>query len=212
MLQALAVVVTRSGVVVRRADMEQLLSAIPPLLQPHAGGLSSDALLARLPGTGAVVLEAAIGRLLARGVVGRRGGLLLIPRPDEDWARARDEETLAAHLAETLRQAGLMPPDPKEIVTDPLSRQVIERLLRAGVLVRAVDRAKGREILFHRDAIEDAQGRLAPLLEQGPGLLVTEIGAVLGISRKYSMPLVDHLDTIRFTRRIDDRRVRGGAV
>ena len=33
---------------------------------------------------------------------------------------------------------------------------------------------------------------------------MTEIGAALGISRKYNMPLLDHLDTIRFTRRIDD--------
>jgi hypothetical protein len=32
---------------------------------------------------------------------------------------------------------------------------------------------------------------------------------VLGISRKYSMPLLDHLDTIRFTLRINDRRIRG---
>jgi selenocysteine-specific elongation factor len=36
---------------------------------------------------------------------------------------------------------------------------------------------------------------------------VTEIGTALGISRKYSMPLLDHLDTIHFTRRIHDRRV-----
>jgi selenocysteine-specific elongation factor len=48
---------------------------------------------------------------------------------------------------------------------------------------------------------------LAPLLEP-PGLLVTEIAAALGISRKFCMPLLDHLDTIKFTRREDDRRVR----
>jgi selenocysteine-specific elongation factor len=75
-----------------------------------------------------------------------------------------------------------------------------------------VDRAKGREILFHQEAIEAAQRRLAPLLERAPGLLVTEIGEALGISRKYSMPLLDHLDTIRFTLRIKDRRVRATAA
>jgi selenocysteine-specific elongation factor len=37
------------------------------------------------------------------------------------------------------------------------------------------------------------------------------VGAALGISRKYSMPLLDHLDAIRFTRRINDRRIRGTA-
>jgi selenocysteine-specific elongation factor len=80
--------------------------------------------------------------------------------------------------------------------------------LGAGVIVRAVDRAKDREILFHKDAIEDAQRRLAPLLQHSPGLLVTDITAALGISRKYCMPLLDHLDAIGFTRRVGDRRVR----
>ena len=61
-------------------------------------------------------------------------------------------------------------------------------------------------MLFHRDAVDEAKRRLGPLLRQGPGLLVTEIGAALGISRKFTMPLIDHLDTIRFTRREGDRR------
>jgi selenocysteine-specific elongation factor len=136
----------------------------------------------------------------------------LIPRPEEDQARARSEVELASQIAEMLRRSGLTPPIPSTIVTNPLSKRAVDRLLREGVVVRTLDRAKGKEILFHRDAIEDAQRRLAPLLERAPGLLVTEVGATLGISRKYSMPLLDHLDTIRFTRRIKDRRMRAGRL
>src|SRR3546814_2193573 len=62
-------------------------------------------------------------------------------------------------------------------------------------------------MLFHRDAIDSARRRLEPLL-QPPGLLVTEIATALDISRKYAMPLLDHLDAIHFTQRIDERRVR----
>jgi selenocysteine-specific elongation factor len=158
------------------------------------------------------VLDEALAHLLTRGVIAERNGQFLLPRPDEDRARARNEAELAAQIAETLRHAGLTPPNPGALVIDPQSKRAVDRLLREGVIVRAVDRAKGREILFHRDAIEEARRILAPLLEPAPGLLVTEIGAALGISRKYSMPLVDHLDTIRFTQRIKDRRVRAGAV
>ena len=208
LLRTLPVVVTRSGSVVSQAQMDNLLSRIPALLASHATGLSHDKLLSALPGTGAAVLEEALARLRARGVISERGSQLLIPRPHEDQARARNELERAAQIAETLRSAGLTPPNPNAIVTDPQSKRAVDRLLREGVLVRAVDRAKGREILFHRDAIADAQRRLAPLLERAPGLLVTQIGEALGISRKYSMPLLDHLDTIRFTRRIEDRRVR----
>jgi len=207
LLETLPVVVTRSGTVVRKADMENLLARIPPLLAAQATGLSHDKLLTALPGTGAAVLDEALGRLLSRGVIVERGKQLSLSRPDEDRLRARNEAELASQIAETLRFAGLTPPNPGAIVIDSQSKRAVDRLLREGVVVRAVDRAKGREILFHQDAIELARRRLAPLLERAPGLLVTEIGAALGISRKYSMPLVDHLDTIRFTRRIEDRRI-----
>lgn len=212
LLRTMPVVVTPSRSVVCQADLKALLSRIPSLLEPHASGLTRERILAALQEIGPEVLDEALRRLQADGAVIERGGRLLIPRPDADLVRARAEAEQASRIAETLRHCGLTPPNPAEVVTDSVSKRAVDRLLRAGVLVHAVDRAKGRELLFHRDAIKEAQRRLAPLLERPPGLLVTEIGEALGISRKYSMPLLDHLDAIRFTRRIKDRRVRGGAA
>jgi selenocysteine-specific elongation factor len=212
LLRTLPVVVTHSGWVAPQAAVDHVFARVQLLLAAHAAGLSQDKLLAALPGTGAAVLDGALERLLAAGVISKRGTQFLVPRPDEDRARARNETELASQIAETLRRGGLTPPDPRTLVTDLRSKRAVDRLLRERVVVRAVDRSKGREILFHQDAIEDAQRRLAPLLERVPGLLVTEVGSALGISRKYSMPLLDHLDTIHFTRRIKDRRMRAGTV
>ena len=208
LLQTHPVVVTRSGWVVWKEDLDSVIAAIPWLLGTSVSGLSREKLLSALPATGPEVLDEALERLRADGSVIERGGLLLIPRPEREQLHIREESELASRIAETLRHARLTPPSPAEIVTSRQSKRAMDLLLRKGVVVRTVDRAKGREILFHRDAIEDAQRRLAPLLEHPPGLLVTEIGVALGISRKYSMPLLDHLDAIRFTRRIEDRRVR----
>lgn len=208
LLRALPVVIGRSGLVVWRTDMDKLLARIPALLAPQTMGLTHDKLLTTLPATSAAVLDEALARLQARGVVVERGKQYLIPRPDEDQVRADGEARLASQLAEQLQRAGLTPPIPSEIVTSPQSKRAVERLLREGVIVRAVDRAKGKEILFHRDAIEAAKHRLMPLLGRTPGLLVTEIATALGISRKFCMPLLDHLDTIKFTQRINDRRIR----
>jgi selenocysteine-specific elongation factor len=207
LLEALPVAVTRSGVVVPNTELDNLVARIPALLAPHATGLSHEKLLSALPGTGALVLAEALARLRAKGLVTERGSQLLVPKPHEDRARVHDEAELAIRIAETLRRGGLTPPNPGAIVTDRQSKRAVDRLLREGVIVRAVERAKGREILFHRDAVQEAQRRLAPLLERAPGLLVTEVGEVLGISRKYSMPLLNHLDIIQFTCRVDDRRI-----
>jgi selenocysteine-specific elongation factor len=203
-----AFVMTRSGHVLREVDVDDLLSRIPSLLAQHSTGLSNQELLRIFPESGAALLDEVLVRLLARGVIGKRGSQFAVPQPAQDRARIRNEADLASRIAETLRRGGLTPPSPSSVVSDLQSSRAVERLLREGIIVRALDRAKGKEILFHRDAIEEARRRLAPLLEREPGLLVTEVGAALGISRKYSMPLLDHLDTIRFTRRVKDRRLR----
>jgi selenocysteine-specific elongation factor len=204
------IAITRSGWLVRQSDLKDLVARIPALVAPQEGGLSRKRLSAALPETGPEILEEALAHLLARGALQERGDRISIPRPTEDRLRAQRESELASRIAESLRQAGLSPPNPGEIVTDARSHRAVDQLLRAGILVRAVDRAKEREMLFHRDAIEEAQRRLVPLLERAGGALVTEMREALGISRRHIMPLLEHLDTIRFTRRIRDRRVRGG--
>jgi selenocysteine-specific elongation factor len=208
MIKTQALTLTRSGLVLRTADIDALLSRLPVLIARHPTGLTHAELLDAFAASGAALLDEALGTLLARHILSKHGSRFAVANPVADRARDHREADLAARIAETLRKGGLAPPSPGCIVADLQSSRAVERLLRQGVIVRAVDRAKGKEILFHKDAIEEAQRRLAPLLEHEPGLLVTQVGAALGISRKYSMPLLDHLDTIRFTRRIKDRRMR----
>ena len=39
-----------------------------------------------------------------------------------------------------------------------------------------------------------------------------DAGAILGVSRKYSVPLLEHLDAVQFTRRVGDRRTLGAGA
>jgi len=211
LLQELTVAVTRTGLVVQQAALDLVCEQIFALLDQQPAGLPREKLLAALPAASAAVLDEAIGRLLSRSKIAKRGGMFAAPRPEQDMLRAQTEEGLARQIADMLQRSGLSPPDPKAIVTSLNAKRAVDRLLRDGVVIRAIDRAKDREILFHRQAIEQAKQLLAPLLEQ-PGLLATEIGAALGVSRKYTMPLLDYLDGIRFTRRAGDRRLRGNAA
>jgi len=207
LLQELPAIVTRGRVVVTRQAFEAVLAQLPARLAVHPEGLPRDKLPALLPEAGTAVLEEAVARLVAAGTLRQEGGAVRVPRPAQEQARAKQEVALAARLAEALRQGGLSPPDAHVVAPDPQSRRLLEKLVRAGILVRAPDRVQKRDVLFHRDAIAAAQRALAPLLAQPPGLLVKEAGAALGISRKFSVPLLEHLDTIHFTRRVGDHRV-----
>jgi selenocysteine-specific elongation factor len=207
LLKAQPVMIDKAGAVASTRAVDAIAAAIPPLLAGRSDGLPPDRIRAALPGSGPAVVAMALARLQAAAAITRRGERIAILRPEADRARLSGEAALAARIAGHLRAGGLAPPNPADVAPDPAARQAIDRLLRDGTIVRAVDRAKHREMLFHAEAVQQARALLAPLLVREPGLLVTEICAALGISRRHAMPLLDHLDTIRFTRRAGDRRM-----
>ncbi|WP_428374347.1 selenocysteine-specific translation elongation factor [Lichenicoccus sp.] len=216
-LASLDVIRTRGEGVVGRAVFEKLMGALPRLLSArapehattHPQGMSRERLGALVPAAGAAVLDEAVARLVAAGALRQEGGLVRVAQPAQERAQAQREDQQMLRLAEALRRGGLTPPDMPE-ATDLQLRRMLDRLVRAGVVVRARDRVQKRDVLFHRDAIELARRMLAPLLAAGDGVLVKEAGTALGISRKFSVPLLEHLDAIQVTRRVGDRRVLGG--
>jgi selenocysteine-specific elongation factor len=197
-------------VIISLEGLNQAVLAIVGFLQGSPQGLSKDALSRRRPDLPEAVLRAALARLSAQGRLRAFNGGLRLAAPDEEQARRTAQGTLDTRLAARLLEGGLSPPDLLSETPGPDTRQALERLVRAGVAVRAVDRAQGREILFHQAAVEAARRRLKPLLCE-PGLRVSDIGQTLGVSRKFSVPLLEHLDAIQFTRRRGDRRVLGSA-
>jgi len=206
LLPSVPAVLGRSRVVVAQAEWERVLAAIAPALADQPGETAPDRLAAALHWAGRAVLDDATAELVQCGVLVRRSGGVRLHAPDRDRARADAETVAAARMAETLQRAGLSPPDIWVVVPDPASRRLADRLVREGIIVRAVDKVQKRELLFHQDAIELAKQRLRPLLG-GAGLATGEAGKALGVSRKYAVPLLEHMDAIRFTRRIADRRV-----
>ena len=153
------------------------------------------------------MLDEALARLAARKVIAQEHGRIRLLRAEQERERTRAETDKAAALAAVLRRAGLTPPDAKQILADPALRRAADRL-RARRRAGAHDRPRAET----RDAVpsrrdRDAQHALAPLLAEPPGLLVSEAGALLGISRKFSVPLLEYLDAIQFTKRQADRRI-----
>ncbi|URD37020.1 selenocysteine-specific translation elongation factor [Methylobacterium tardum] len=129
-----------------------------------------------------------------------------------DFDPARNENEVARRLEQLFRRAGLNPPDESDAVgRDVRRREALTYLVGAGTVIRAVDRVQRRAVLFHREAVAGARTRLTEAFPNATtaesGFLAREAGATLGISRKFSIPLLEHLDAVGFTRRAGDRRV-----
>ena len=208
---ASAPVVVKPGFVVSKAAYDQLAAELRAGFGARDAacpdGLSREQILRWLPQAFPPVLDDVLAGLVREAVLLQASGLFRLRHAGREQARAAAEARSAGQLAELLRRGGLSPPDPALASPGPQVKRLLDRLVREGVAIRAVDRVQKREVLFHREAIEDARRRLAPLLAHPPGLLVSEAGAALGISRKYSVPLLEYLDAIQFTRRVADRRV-----
>ncbi|KST59201.1 translation elongation factor [Methylobacterium sp. GXS13] len=129
-----------------------------------------------------------------------------------DFDPARNESETARKLEQLFRRAGLNPPDEAEAVgRDVRRREALTYLVGAGTVIRAIDRVQRRAVLFHREAVTVARSRLVDAFPNATtpetGFLAREAGAALGISRKYSIPLLEHLDAVGFSRRAGDRRI-----
>ena len=184
----------------------RLLRALEESQGAQPDGAPRRRLAGLAPDASEPVLDALAARLAAAGRVKVEGARVRLVHASLEAARERVETALRTRLAETARRGGLSPSEPEG--PPRALKPAVDALVREGVLVRTLDRVQKREVLFHRDAVAGARAVLAPLLAP-PGLRVGEVGAALGVSRKYAVPLLEHLDAVQFTRREGDRRVLG---
>lgn len=111
-------------------------------------------------------------------------------------------------MERAFRDGGLQPPRPEDAVgTDKQRRTLFHYLLQQQVLVEAVDKTNNRTLFFHRDALAQAQRLLEAGLACGAALSVSQLNGVLGTSRKFSIPLLEHFDRQGTIRREGDLRV-----
>ena len=75
-------------------------------------------------------------------------------------------------------------------------------LVDAGTLVRLKD-----GVLFHRDTVKEAAEIITGAIEEKGAIEAAQFRDLVGTTRKYVIPLLEHLDVIGVTRRVDNKRV-----
>jgi selenocysteine-specific elongation factor len=98
----------------------------------------------------------------------------------------------AATLADVAARAG---------IAEARARKFYDLLAREGRLIRLGD------LLFHREILDDLKARLRARKAVDPALDVAAFRELTGgLSRKFTIPLLEWLDRERVTRRVGDRR------
>jgi selenocysteine-specific elongation factor len=83
------------------------------------------------------------------------------------------------------------------------AQKILQILLREKVLVKIA-----ADLIFHQTALVRLRELLAKYRkENGDQLPIAAFKELTGVSRKYAIPLLEHLDRERVTRRVGDQRV-----
>lgn len=101
-------------------------------------------------------------------------------------------------LAKALKQ------EPRSTAHHDRARKIMQLLINSGTLVRVGD------FFFHHDALQDLIERLRAYAAQPNSNRTIDIAAfktLSGVSRKYAIPLLEHLDRTRVTRRAGENRL-----
>jgi selenocysteine-specific elongation factor len=179
------------------SELQALVSAAS-----GAVGASRSTLLQRvLPGADPRWSEAVEAALVSRGVLAISGEEV---RPPGREDLAPPERDLSERIAAVFRDRGLDPPAPRE-VAEKVERhtKVVEGLIGYLVKKGTLVRLPGGWILA-RDAVDSVVARLRGLGQ--PSIDVAEFKTLFGLTRRLAIPLLEHLDATKITRRVGDRR------
>lgn len=183
--------------------LEQFHRASP--LRP---GMSREELRGRVGAPDDRVFAHLLGALEAEGLV----------RADRDKVRLAthgvrltpEQQKVVDRLEQDYLAAAAAPHSPEEALTraglaGDEEHELFQLLVEARRLVRVKE-----SLYFHAQALDAIQAKLVAMLRErkeiGPG----DIKDLLGISRKYAIPLLEFFDSRRVTTRVGERRVLRG--
>ncbi|MGB8128872.1 MAG: selenocysteine-specific translation elongation factor [Candidatus Angelobacter sp.] len=171
---------------------------------PLVGGISKEELREKLD-LHQIVLEALLAQLTRDKKAELAGEQV---RLAGRGVELKDEEAKAKQQIEkAFADAGLKVPLMKEVldklpVDKARAQKLVTLLLRDRVLIKLAD-----DLVFHQTALQGLRQLMAVQKAKTPKIDVATFKDMLGVTRKYAIPLLEYLDQQRITRRVGDERI-----
>ncbi len=167
------------------------------------GGIARESLREQVKAS-AEIFAAAIDLLVRERKIEIAGDVMRLPG---HGVVMKDEESESKrNIEEAFASAGLKVPALHEVigglkVDKARAHKIVTLLLRDKVLVKVSE-----ELVFHRTALEELRRLIAAQKLKSKKMDVALFKEMTGVSRKYAIPLLEHLDRERVTKRVGDAR------
>ena len=155
-------------------------------------------------------LHHAVEVLQTRGELRSEASILSQVGFDPLASLSADERREAADIEEAFRSCGMTPPPVESVLRGDRTRTGVLRLLTdTGALVRLKTYDRNRHLVMHRDVLSDIRLKLRDRFPNPSEFTVADVRDLLGTTRKYIVPLMEHLDASGVTIRTGNiRRLR----
>lgn len=126
-------------------------------------------------------------------------------------ALKEDEEAARREITAIFKTAGLSPPTKKDLIAQlshyskSLVVEVLELMVRDQQIVKV-----NEDLYYDKELLADLQQRLILQLTKDGEIDAQGFKTLSGLSRKFSIPLLEYFDKMKFTIRVGDKRVLRG--
>lgn len=194
-----------SALLIAAAAWEELMGQVRTLLEgrhrqyPLRRGMGKEELRSRLGSSlPAKAFTPVMSLGVSKGLLAEDSTTYRLPGHEPTYSPLQfaQVERLRRAYAET----PYSPPSPEELGVEP---EVVIALVEAGELVKVTD-----SLYYTRGAYDDMRARMLQEIDSKGEINVAAMRDIFGTTRKYAIPLLEHLDEQKVTRRVGDVRVR----
>ena len=152
------------------------------------------------------VFDRALKTLAERGTLVHEGDK--VRRATFKVKLSREDAECAAEIEKAVREARFNTPRIDELYTrmpkytkDRVNR-VLGMLVDGGTIARLKD-----DVLLHRDSVKEAVEIITKAIQEKGPIEAAGFRDLVGTSRKYVIPLLEHLDDLGVTQRVENKRI-----
>ncbi len=171
---------------------------------PLKGGLPKEELRSRTAGSRIPKLfNFLINQLIKEGKIVLEKDLVRLE--EHHVTLAEDQQKARQDIEETYLTSGLQPPYFKEIKDSfpgNTALQLLELMHKEGILVKVKE-----DLYFHHQSIDRLQEDLIAFFRENKEMTTPQFKDLTGVSRKYTIPLIEYFDRSKITVRVGDSRV-----
>ncbi|RLB16515.1 MAG: selenocysteine-specific translation elongation factor [Deltaproteobacteria bacterium] len=171
---------------------------------PLKGGLVKEELRYKIKGN---VKEKPFNQLLTAliqdGAIVRNKDLIRLK--DHTVTLLQDQETVRNQIEQIYLKEGLEPPyfnNLDQNIIQKGGKDLLEIMVKDGTLIKVKE-----DLYFHKESIEELKRRLIAFIKEKGEITTSELKQVTGVSRKYTIPLIEYFDKTQLTVRVGNKRV-----